>query len=269
MKKKLKNNSKPKKAIELHNVSFSYDNSREIISNASFSIDNLERVYIVGPNGGGKSTLLKLILGLLTPKCGHIKINGENVTKMRRDIGFTPQYANFDPLFPISVIDVVKMGCLDLTWFGRHNKESVSIALNALETVGLIDFRHHSFMNLSGGQKQRVLIARALACRPKILLLDEPTASVDAGFENYFVAELLPELSKNLTVVVVSHDLAIASNSVNKVICVNKEVHIHPTQSLDGNFIQKFYNYDINFIRHDKCINPMHHNDCKGDSTEC
>ena len=256
------------KAIELTNVTFSYNNGNIIIENASLDIKQQENVYIVGPNGGGKSTLLKLMLGLLTPNSGDIKVFGEKVTKMRKDIGFTPQYANFDKLFPISVLDVVKMGCLDLTFIGRHGKKSREIALNSLDTVGMADFSHHSFMELSGGQKQRVLIARALACRPKIILLDEPTASVDAAFENYFVSELLPELSKNLTVVVVSHDLAVATNSVNRVICVNKEVHIHPTQSVDGNFIQKFYDYDINFIRHDKCINPLHKNDCKGD-TKC
>ena len=253
------------KAIELNNVSFSYNNGNLIIKDASVDIKSQESVYIVGPNGGGKSTLLKLMLGLLTPNCGEIKVFGEKVTKMRKDIGFTPQYSNFDKLFPISVLDVVKMGCLDLTFLGRHGKKSRKISRESLDRVGMADFANRSFNELSGGQKQRVLIARALACRPKILLLDEPTASVDAAFENYFVSELLPELSKNLTVVVVSHDLAVATNSVDRVICVNKEVHIHPTQSVDGNFIQKFYNYDINFIRHDKCINPMHNSDCEGD----
>ncbi len=252
-------------AIELNDVTFSYNNGNEIISSASLAIEKNESVYIVGPNGGGKSTLLKLMLGLLIPNSGNITVYGEKVTKMRKDIGFTPQYSNFDKLFPISVLDVVKMGCLDLTWLGRHGKKSREISLNALATVGMADFYKHSFMELSGGQKQRILIARALACRPKIMLLDEPTASVDATFENYFINELLPELSKTLTVVVVSHDLAVATNSVDRVICVNREVHIHPTQSVDGNFIQKFYDYDINFIRHDKCINPLHnHNDNDG-----
>lgn len=211
--------------IEFTNVSFSYDGS-PVLSNVNFSISQGEFIGIIGPNGGGKTTLLKLILGFIQPNEGKIKIFGHSpkCTLSRCQLGYVPQSLRFDREFPISVEEVVLSGLLSkLPWHGRFNAEQRLSALQALNEVGMQDFNAHPFGQLSGGQAQRVLIARALVANPRLLLLDEPTASVDTQAEGEIYA-ILKKLQGKMTILMVTHDLRTAVNQVSRLLCVQKNV---------------------------------------------
>lgn len=202
--------------IAFSNVAFSYQNT-PILKNVSFQVNEGECIGVIGPNGGGKTTLLKLILGFLKPSHGSIK------TLALSDIAYVPQSLHFDKQFPISVFEVVLSGRLsNLNWLGGYPKKDKEIALQKLEQVGLAKFAHAPFGTLSGGQMQRVLIARALASEPKLLLLDEPTASVDTQAEAD-IFKLLKSL-QGITLIIVTHDLNQAINQVDRLLCVQCEV---------------------------------------------
>jgi zinc transport system ATP-binding protein len=159
-------------AIWVNNVSFGYKKGELVLKNVSFSVEEGEFVGVIGPNGGGKTTLLKLLIGFLEPDAGEIRIFSKLPTSYPNDLGYVPQSLHFDRNFPISVLDLVLAGRLSkLGWTGRFSKEDKEIAQFALEEVGLKDFCNRSFGTLSGGQAQRALIARALATQPKVLLL--------------------------------------------------------------------------------------------------
>ncbi len=247
------------KIIEFNNVNFAYDENL-ILDSATFAIEKEDFVAIVGPNGGGKTTLLKLLLGILTPKSGDISILETNAINARNKIGYMPQYLQFDKQFPASSLEIVLMGRLNNKVFSFYSKKDKEIAMQSLEKMGVADIANKPFSDLSGGQRQRVLIARALACEPEILLLDEPTANIDPAIENQFY-ELLKKISKEMTIVTVSHDIGFVRNIVNKVICVNREVHIHPSSKLEGDFINNIYKSDnYNMVNHDHCCT---HQNCE------
>ncbi len=240
-------------AIEVHNVTFGYD-ATPILSDVSLSIEDGDFASIVGPNGGGKTTLLKLMLGLLKPQRGTIRIFDEPPERARARIGYVPQYFQFDTSFPVKVLDVVLMGRLDRHPFlGRYTKVDKGAADEALRSVGLHEQRNMPFSALSGGQRQRVLIARALATEPRLFLLDEPTANVDPAVQDELYA-LLAELNRRLTIVLVSHDLGVVSSLVKRVVCVNRTVWVHATSELTGERIADLYGHDVSAVRHDhKC----------------
>lgn len=251
-------------ALQFSNVHFSYDRSVPIIENASFELEEDASICVVGPNGGGKSTLIKLVLGLLKPQSGTIRVLGEDPNESRAAIGYVPQSLQFDPRFPITVLDVVLMGRLGsglrLGPFGRRDKEAAEKALQRVDLNGLSRRR---FSKLSGGQRQRVLIARALVDEPRLLLLDEPTANVDQTFETQF-HETLRELAAEMPVVLVSHDLGFVSNWVEHVLCVNRNVHLHPTTSISGKTLHEIFGQGIVAVRHDQVCPPgehIHHRD--------
>jgi len=238
-------------AIGARNVSFSYGGP-PVLESATFTVEQGDFASIVGPNGGGKTTLLRLILGLLQPDEGELLVNGRPPTAARPSIGYMPQQANLDPSFPMSVLDIVLMGRLapgmsPRPFFNRSDRDQAEEALGLL---GLEDVRHRSLAELSGGQRQRVLIARALACGPEILLLDEPTAHLDLHLEDEFL-EILKELNRRMTVVMVSHDLGFVASCVNRCICVNRCVHLHPTSALRDDLIKSMYGDRVRLIRHD------------------
>ncbi|MBE6357633.1 MAG: ABC transporter ATP-binding protein [Lentisphaerae bacterium] len=236
--------------IEIRNMSFGYTPGITVLKDVSFCIPSGSSGCIVGPNGGGKSTLLKLMLGLLSPTTGTIRIAGKTPVKSRSRIGYMPQYHQLDASFPASVLEVAMMGRITPFTFFRHSKKDRQKALQALETVGIADLADRSFAGLSGGQRQRVLIARALAGDPELLLLDEPTANIDPGAEEKFYATL-NELRKQMTVITVSHDMGFVNRETDLVICVNRSVTLHQATDFTAEAANEVYHHHVNMIKHD------------------
>ncbi len=238
-------------AIEIAGVRFSYDGA-PVLEDVNLMIPEGDFVSVVGPNGGGKTTLLRLVLGLIQPSTGTIRVLGLPPEKARPRVGYMPQHARLDPQFPATVMDVALMGRLgNGRSFGPYSKKDKEIAGKVLEEVGLYPVRGRSFASLSGGQRQRLLIARALACQPDLLLLDEPTSNLDVVVEGEFY-ELLKELNTRATVVLVSHDLGFVSKFVKSVVCVKRKVALHPTTEVTGEIISSIYGSPIRMVRHDK-----------------
>ncbi len=243
--------------IEIENLSFSYG-EMPVLIDVNLKIHEKESVCIIGPNGGGKSTLLNLILGLIKPQKGSIKVFGESPDKARGRIGYMPQYTQFDPAFPVTVMDIVLMGRVEKHLFGFYNKNDKKLALEALSETGMEALAKRHFSELSGGQRQRVLISRALVCAPELLLLDEPTANVDPAVQEQFYVTL-ERLNRKMAVIIVSHDLGVMSQKIESAVCVNRYVNIHPTSELDGTTIQKVYGANLRMIRHDhRCSGEGH-----------
>ncbi len=237
--------------IQIENINFSYGRN-SVLENANLIIEDKEFVCMVGPNGGGKTTLLKLILGLLEPQQGTISVFGNAPILGRKQIGYLPQHANLDSKFPVTVLDVVLMGRLGKTRImGFYTQKDRAAAVEMLARVGLDKLINRPLAELSGGQRQRVLIARALVSEPQLLLLDEPTSSLDDYVERELY-DLLLELNKELAVVVVTHDIGFVSSYVSKVICVNRQVRIHPTSAINENIIHDMYGKHIHMVRHDQ-----------------
>lgn len=218
-------------------VSFGYER-RSILTNINVSISRGEYIGIFGPNGGGKTTFLHLLLGLLEPTSGKISIVPHS---LRKEIGFVPQRFPFDTKFPISVLEVVLMGALSkITWTGQARKEDRIRAKELLQFLGLLPLQYRPFGSLSGGQIQRVLMARALLGNPKILLLDEPTANVDLPSGDT-IKSLLKELKNDLTIVHVTHNLDDIINGAQRFFCINKTVTVYTPKDICSHFIQGLY----------------------------
>jgi zinc transport system ATP-binding protein len=246
--------------IELENVWFSYNGS-PVLEDVNIVVHEKDFLSIVGPNAGGKTTILKLILGLIKPSKGVVRVFGNSPVKARARIGYMPQHTSLDPMFPVSVLDVVLMGRLGRSmYFGLYRKEDKEAAKEALKRVELYDVRHRPFAELSGGQSQRVLIARALVSGPDLLLLDEPTANVDIAVGTEFY-DLLDQLNKNMTIVLVTHDLGFVSRYVKNVACVNRRVVSHPTCNISGEMINEIYGSDVHIIRHDAITTKVEKHD--------
>jgi len=237
--------------VAVRGLWFSYD-GHYVLEDVNLEVIPQEFVCVVGPNGGGKTTLLKLILGLLHPGRGTVSVLGLSPMEARPKIGYVPQHAHLDPQFPINVSDVVLMSRLGNSGFrlGSYEREDLLAAETAMRKLHVYDLRHNHFSSLSGGQRQRVLIARALACQPEILLLDEPTAGLDLSVEIDFFG-LLRSATESMTVVMVSHDLGFVSQLVNKVVCVRGRVVVHPTSEITGAIINEIYGAPMKMVRHD------------------
>lgn len=217
-----------KEIIKIKNLNFSYD-KQVVLEGINLDYSSDEFLAIIGPNGGGKSTLLKLILGLLKPQSGEIKLFGKEPSEVSKFIGYVPQNFLSNQSFPMMVLEVVLMGLIDKKIFGFYSRDEKRMALAALEKVGMKEFANARIGELSGGQRQRVYIARALCANAKVLVLDEPTASIDTKGQ----AEIY-EILKNINasgvgVVLVSHDLNIVLNYATKIAYVSKNLHIHRT----------------------------------------
>lgn len=212
--------------ITIKNLSFSYD-KQKILEDINLVVEKKDFLAIIGPNGGGKSTLLKSILGLLDIKIGTIKVLGDKPSKNLSHVGYVPQNTNINTGFPIKVIEVVMMGHVGhkRPLFG-YKKEEIACAMSALAQVGMEEFAQQKIGSLSGGQRQRVMIARALCAHPDILLLDEPTASIDVSGQKQ-IYELLKELNRSITIIVVSHDISVILGYANKVAHINRTLTYH------------------------------------------
>ena len=208
--------------IKIENLSFAYGD-HEVLKDINLDIYEGDYVAIIGPNGGGKTTLTKLLLGLIKPSSGEIKIFGKSVLQAREKIGYLPQYINFNMDMPINVFDIVLQGRLTKRKL-FYSKEDKKIALEQLKKMNIYDLKERKIKELSGGQRQRVLLARALTKQPKILILDEPTASIDPEGQKdiYTLLKTLP-----LTRLIISHDIQVLFEGVNKVAHINKTLYLH------------------------------------------
>lgn len=252
-------------AILIKDLCFEYENSTPILENVNLRVEAGQSGCIVGPNGGGKTTLLKLLLGLLSPSGGSIRIFGLPPQEARAKIGYMPQYHQLDAAFPVTVFEVALMGRMHRKMWGRYSRQDREIAMNALCEVGVEALADRSFSALSGGQRQRVLIARALACQPELLLLDEPTANIDPGAEEQFYGTL-DILRKRMMVLTVSHDLGFVNREADLVICVNRQVSLHSARTFDANAANEIYHHDVDMIAHDHscfCNCGHHHAEVK------
>jgi len=243
-------------AIEVHNLTFSYG-SAPVLEDVSLRVDPGEFLGIVGPNAGGKSTLLRLILGLLSPQSGQIQVLGRPPGTASRQIGYVPQYPSFPRDFPITVEQAVLLARigdgqgrpLAGFWPGRYSRADREITDRALAEVEALDLARRRIGSLSGGQLQRVLLARALAGEPRILILDEPTANIDQRLEGD-IFDLLRRLNARLTILVVSHDIGFISSYVTRVACVNRTLACHHTDAIDGQIIQDLYGETVRMVAH-------------------
>lgn len=246
--------------VNLSHVYFSY-NSAPVLEDVNIIIEDQDFLSIIGPNGGGKTTILKLILGLLKPDRGSIKVFDVDPHQARTQIGYLPQLFNFDFAFPINVMDVVLMGRLGKIRYGRNfSSQDIGIARDSLERVGLDNYHDRQIGELSGGQRQRVFIARALATEPKLLLLDEPVASVDATWQQNFF-ELLHELNKELAIVMVTHDISAVMNYIDKIACVNKKLHYHGSKKDGIAKIAEMYECPVQLLAHEPIRRKEKEND--------
>jgi len=222
-----------------------------VLEGVNLEISEGERLAIVGPNGGGKTTLLRLMLGLERPTKGRVRVFGKRPEHSRRRMGYLPQWIRFDPLFPITIREVVGMGRLNGFSKGVGRARDAELIREALEAVEMGDRGNAQFSRLSGGERQRVLIARAIATEPDFLLLDEPTAMVDAVVESRLF-ENLRDLRGGIGLIMVSHDFGFVSQLVDSVVCVNRRVVHHPTSRISGEIIKDIYGSERVMVRHDQ-----------------
>lgn len=218
--------------VSLKNVTVKYG-SYTAIESANLEIFEGDFIGIIGPNGGGKTTLIKTILGSV-PYSGEITLSPTLFDNGRRLIGYLPQQTTFDRQFPISVIEVVLSGLQSQKGFSRRYKTAErNKALQLLDNMGISSIADRQIGEISGGQMQRVLLCRAIIAEPKLLILDEPTNFVDKRFESEFY-DILRELNKQMTIVMVSHDVHNISSAVKSIVCVNRTIHRHNTNTLSS-----------------------------------
>ncbi|MFQ5530811.1 MAG: metal ABC transporter ATP-binding protein, partial [Gemmatimonadota bacterium] len=232
--------------VSLEGVSFAYGRT-VVLRDVDFELRVGDFVGIIGPNAGGKTTLLKLVLGLLKPDEGSIRVFGVAPREARGRVGYVPQYAHFDRSFPIKVRSAVSMGALGRG--GPSGAAAAEAVERALARVDLTDVAERQIGALSGGQLQRTLIARALVAGPRLLLLDEPTASLDTRIGRSVYA-LLEELAEEITVVLVSHDIGVISRHVRTIACLNVDMHYHHSKELTPEMVEAAYGCPVDLVAH-------------------
>jgi len=253
--------------VSLKNVWVEFD-GKIILENHNLSFKSEDFIGIIGPNGGGKTTLLKVILGLIKPSRGEVKVFGKTPPISHCPIGYVPQINSFDSEFPISVQEVVLMGRLfQKKLFSKYNKNDCAEAEKALKKVEMLDKRNQQMGCLSGGERQRVFIARALVCHPKLLLLDEPTASVDPKMTTG-IYELLGNLKKDMAIILVTHDIGVISSHVDKIACLNCQIHYHDNKEITSEALEQVYHCPVDLIAHGvphRILHDHKNGDCSHD----
>lgn len=232
------------KILELKNITAGYDHEA-VLHNVNLEICENDFIGIIGPNGGGKTTLLKVILGLLKPFSGEVIY----YTSKQNLFGYLPQNNRFDQRFPISVTEVVLSGLMsEKGLYKSYTRTEKQMAWELLDKYGMGNYKKAPIGDLSGGQMQRVFLCRAIISSPRILILDEPTTYVDSNFEKEFYT-ILQELSKSLSIIMVSHDLGTICSYVKTIACVNGELHYHKSNLISPEQLQS-YHCPIELITH-------------------
>ena len=233
--------NRPQPVAVLDGVEFFYERSTPVLEDVNLEVESKDFLGLVGPNGGGKTTLLKILLGLIEPTRGTVRLLGRSPAEVRQRVGYVPQVARIDLSLSANVLDVVLMGRLSKSsWGPRFGKDDLSAADSALDRAGARDLERRRFGELSGGQRQRVLIARALAADAEILLLDEPTTGVDFHRERELL-DLLHRLNERIPIVLVSHDIALVSTHLKRAAWVQKTVTCYEASELSLAMIEELY----------------------------
>ncbi len=219
---------------------------RIVLESVSLDVRPGDFIAIIGPNGGGKTTLLRAILGLVPRSSGSITLFGGSPEEMRSRVGYLPQRTNFDADFPLTGREVVASGRL-VGWFGR--RRTMRAVEEALEQVGMVEHADRPIGAYSGGQLQRILLARALVGRPELLLLDEPTAHVDPQFHGSFY-DLLERLCENTPILLTTHDIGAVSTYVKSVGCLSRRLHYHGTRELTHEMLEHAYGCPVDIVAH-------------------
>lgn len=244
-----------KPVVQFEQVCFSYGRS-EVLHDISVTVNESDFVAVVGPNGGGKTTLIRLILGLIKPMHGTIRLFNGLPVETRHRVGYVPQSLHYDCHFPVRVKDVVRMGRVEKTRFGRFGELDDEAVKRALDSTHGRYLMNKPFAELSGGERQRVLLAQALVADPGLLLLDEPTANVDSVVEKELF-ELFCELNKKLPIIMVSHNLNVVTLHASHVLCVNRTAEMHELDSVSANRINSAEGTDLAVIFHNQQC-PVH-----------
>ena len=235
--------------IELRDISAGYD-GYEVLKDVNLTVQPADFIGLIGPNGGGKTTLLKVMLGLISPTQGEVRIMGGSVEDGRCMVGYVPQVVEMDRQFPIRVWEVVQMGLLGCRKpFQRITAAEREVVRVALQQVEMEEMENRAIGELSVGQRQRVYIARSLTTNPSILLLDEPTASVDPQVANS-IYEMLYRLNETVTIIMVSHDMNAVSAYVKTIGCLNKTLHYHGGKEITEEMAQAMYECPVDLIAH-------------------
>lgn len=245
--------------ISLKHIYYSYED-KSVLQDVNLELERGVFMGMVGPNGGGKTTLIKIMLGMLKPDSGSVSLFGKPMDRFKdwTKIGFVSQKSNsFNKGFPATVREVVSMGLAAkvgyLKFFNKHHKEKV---MHAIRQVGMEEYADASIGNLSGGQQQRVFIARALVNDPELLILDEPTVGVDYQNVRRFY-DLLHQLNQNdqITLLLVTHDTGAMTEHATDIVCLNKELHFHgePEKytSLTEADLSRIYGHPVHVVKHD------------------
>ena len=234
--------------IEIQDLWFSY-NGRPVLKDINLKLPGGGFTAMIGPNGGGKTTLMKLMLGLIKPDKGVVKVFGQPPSQVAHRLGYVPQEIGINKDFPISVMDVVLMGRLNsFKGWPHHSRKDRIAAQKVLEQLDMWEYRNNRIGHLSGGQRQRIFIARALVTEPEILFLDEPTASVDSAHQTDFFS-ILKDLNEKATIIIVNHDLMVISRYVKSVACVNRCLHYHDGAEVTEDMIQ-MYQCPVELVAH-------------------
>jgi zinc transport system ATP-binding protein len=246
-----------KTIIDIKNLSYAYGKDHRVLENINLQIHKGDYLGVIGPNGGGKSTLLKLMLGLLKPQQGSIELFGSDIKNFRQwyRIAYVAQKAiNFDTQFPLTVREAVEMGRYGVRGlFKSLNNDDHNIVNNALERVGLNELQHRMIGDLSGGQQQRIFIARALAAEPEVIILDEPTVGVDAKVqEDFYLLLKTLNVKMGLTLILVSHDINVIVRETTEVACINKTLlyNSNPDDFLKSDQLKQMYGDGLRFVFH-------------------
>lgn len=237
--------------VEMRGVSFCFGH-RPVVDDVDLDVYENDFLGIVGPNGGGKTTLLKIILGLIAPHKGTVRVLGLPAREARTKLGYVPQYASFAMDVPVTVHELVMTGRLGHAKAGRRYSENDrAVAARVMEEMSLTELSRREIRELSGGERQRVLVARALACEPELLILDEPTANIDVRVEKAFHEQLM-DLNKRIPIVLVSHDLGFVSAYLTRVVLLSGKLKPADVASIHSHDLEELYVEPVKQLRRDE-----------------
>ncbi len=230
--------------IEIKNVFAGYDNRNTVLKDICFDIQERDFLGIIGPNGGGKTTLIKVILGLLKPSSGEIIYRDNN---LKQKIGYMPQTNSIDKKFPILVSEVIESGLASEKSMSKHEKYTKIQEI--IKEMGIEEIASKPIGELSGGQLQRTLLARAIINQPELLILDEPNSYVDKRFEMHFY-DLLQKINEKTAILLVSHDIGTIMSTVKNIACVNETLHYHSAADIDSEWVEEHFGCPFDMVGH-------------------